>query len=663
MSRPYQSTPPLTEKMPGGVPYIVGNEAAERFSFYGMKTILLIFMTEYLVNRSGSPDVMTTPQATEYIHYFVGAAYAFSIPGAILSDTLLGKYRTIISLSLVYCLGHLALALDETRLGLFTGLTLIAVGAGGIKPCVSAHVGDQFGIRNKHLLSRVFQWFYFSINLGAFLSTLLTPLLLARFGPQVAFAVPGVLMLLATVVFWMGRHKFVHIPPSGMKSVRDAFTGNGLRAILYLTPIYLCVAMFWALFDQTGSSWIDQARRMDRQWLGITWYSSQIQAANPILILAFIPLFSYVIYPLIDRVIPLTPLRKIGIGFFVCVTAFAVPAWIESRITGGQIVSFKNSPDDDALLVAPEADKDFWSVENLIDGSADGTGWAAPVEIEDSQFRPRQVAIRLRQQRPWKIEAVELNPFTSPRHDTAPPDSQDMASRTWRIVTGLLTTQPKVKLTSAQLQRCAAKEVEVLVGNSRVGPWQSVGSLQLTPSDTLQRLSFPPVEAEYVKLRIQSNHGGDYVTLGEAAVIAAQRPPEMSQELSELWPNVAATGARPNIAWQLLAFVLITAAEIMISITCLEFSYTQAPPSLKSFIMSIYLLSVTVGNVFTGLVNRFIQNPDGSSKLEGASYFGFFTGVILATALCYLVVAKLYRGQTFIQGTKVAPADKSPPNE
>ena len=69
----------------------------------------------------------------------------------------------------------------------------IAIGSGGIKPCVSAHLGDQFGQQNGHLLSRAYSFFYFGINLGALVSTLLTPLLLDRIGPQVAFGLPGLL--------------------------------------------------------------------------------------------------------------------------------------------------------------------------------------------------------------------------------------------------------------------------------------------------------------------------------------------------------------------------------------------------------------------------------------------------------------------------------------
>ncbi|MEK6235899.1 MAG: MFS transporter, partial [Planctomycetales bacterium] len=326
MGQEYQTTPVESAEMPPGILYIVNNEAAERFSFYGMRTILMVFMTKYLMSHEGGLDVMTDEQARVVFHDFVAWAYFFPIVGALIADTILGKYRTIIFLSIVYCLGHLALALDETRLGLGIGLTLIAIGSGGIKPCVSAHVGDQFGSKNQHLLNKVFNWFYFSINLGAAASTMLTPVLLKEYGPSVAFGVPGVLMLLATIVFWSGRHKFIHVPAGGIGFLKECFSGEGLIAAFNLSIIYAFVAIFWSLFDQTGSAWILQAERMDRHWMGVEWLSSQIQAANPILIMIFIPIFTWGVYPFANRFFEFTPLRKIAVGFFLAVVAFAIPA-------------------------------------------------------------------------------------------------------------------------------------------------------------------------------------------------------------------------------------------------------------------------------------------------------------------------------------------------
>ena len=177
--------------MPDGVPYIVCNEAAERFSFYGMKTILIVFMQKYMLDSAGRPDHMSDEEARVWYHSFTMAVYITPLIGAVVSDLVLGKYKTILYFSIVYCGGHLALALNETRSGLAAGLFLISVGAGGIKPCVSANVGDQFGASNQHLLTKVFGWFYFSINIGAFFSSMITPILLDKYGPHLAFGVPG----------------------------------------------------------------------------------------------------------------------------------------------------------------------------------------------------------------------------------------------------------------------------------------------------------------------------------------------------------------------------------------------------------------------------------------------------------------------------------------
>ena len=150
---------------PPGVPYIIGNEGCERFSFYGMKTILQVHLTTLFVAAGAANMVMAEEEAQKVVHLFIAAVYTFPMIGAIIADRLLGKYHTIIWLSLVYCAGHAVLAVAENSLtGMYIGLGLIAIGAGGIKPCVSAHVGDQFGRGNWHLITKIFQAFYFIIK-------------------------------------------------------------------------------------------------------------------------------------------------------------------------------------------------------------------------------------------------------------------------------------------------------------------------------------------------------------------------------------------------------------------------------------------------------------------------------------------------------------------
>ncbi|MEM7164127.1 MAG: POT family MFS transporter [Planctomycetota bacterium] len=336
---------PTRTTTPPGIPYILGNEAAERFSFYGMKSILVVFMTKHLLDAAGEPANMTEERAKEIYHYFSAAAYFFPIIGSLIADVLFGKYKTILYLSLLYCVGHGCLAIMDLgpALGmdmvpwLYAGLLFIAMGAGAIKPCVSAHVGDQFGEGNKHLISKTFSWFYFSINTGALLSTIFTPIFLAKAGPWLAFGVPGVLMALATFVFWLGRTKFIHVPPSGSKFKEETLSRDGLRAVLNLTPIFLIfIPAFWALFDQTGSAWVLQANDMDRKILWWDLLPSQIQALNPFFILVLIPVFAYVLYPAIDKVWRVTPLRKMGMGLFLTAGAFAIAGWIQVRIDAGE---------------------------------------------------------------------------------------------------------------------------------------------------------------------------------------------------------------------------------------------------------------------------------------------------------------------------------------
>ena len=335
----YRTTPLETPVMPPGIPFIIGNEAAERFSFYGMRTILVVFMVKYLYLMDDGGTPMSGNQAVAHFHQFTFAVYFTPLIGALIADVFLGKYRTILWLSMVYCLGHAALAcmgtFGNSPWWLFSGLMLICIGSGGIKPCVSAHVGDQFGRGNHHLIPKIYNWFYFSINFGSFFSTLLTPWLLECHGPHWAFGVPGVLMAIATFMFWLGRNRFVHIPPAGLGFFREAFSKEGLVAVAKLIPLFAFIAVFWSLYDQTGSSWVLQAEQMNLNFMGITWLESQIQALNPILILIFIPLFAFFIYPWLNRVFPLTSLRKIALGLVLMTLSFGLITLIQTWIDAG----------------------------------------------------------------------------------------------------------------------------------------------------------------------------------------------------------------------------------------------------------------------------------------------------------------------------------------
>ena len=204
---------PSQVPIPFQIRYIIGNEGCERFSFYGMRNILTVFLVSSLL--AYLPEADRPGAAKDVFHTFVIGVYFFPLLGGWLADRLWGKYNTILWLSLVYCIGQLCLALFvDNRAGFYTGLALIALGSGGIKPCVSSFVGDQFDQTNKHRAKVVFDAFYWIINFGSFFASLLMPIFLKQLGPAIAFGVPGALMFISTVVLWAGRKHYVMVPPA-----------------------------------------------------------------------------------------------------------------------------------------------------------------------------------------------------------------------------------------------------------------------------------------------------------------------------------------------------------------------------------------------------------------------------------------------------------------
>jgi POT family proton-dependent oligopeptide transporter len=274
--------------LPRQIPYIIGNEACERFSFYGMRNILVPFLISSVL-LAYLPEADRGAAAKDVFHTFVIGVYFFPLLGGWLSDRFFGKYNTVLWLSLVYVAGHACLALfEDNRTGFYTGLWLIALGSGGIKPLVSAFVGDQFDRSNKHLSKIVYDAFYWAINLGSFFASLLMPIFLRDYGPSIAFGIPGALMFIATVVFWSGRNKYVHVPPpppnphSFLRVARDALLGRapgrrrpglavfGLGAVLalaalaWLIRLDLVIAVLLALGLLLASGGIGASMQLER---------------------------------------------------------------------------------------------------------------------------------------------------------------------------------------------------------------------------------------------------------------------------------------------------------------------------------------------------------------------------------------------------------------
>ena len=348
------------DRFPSQIKYIVGNEACERFSYYGMMGILEL----YLANRMA----MGSEGATEILHLFGAAVYFLPLLGGWIADRWLGRYWTILSISLFYCLGHGTLALfGTTRAGLFTGLALIAIGAGGIKPCVSAFVGDQFASNQQHLLMKVYSWFYWTINLGAAAAFFIIPWIHLKAGYAWAFGVPGIAMALATLIFWLGTKHYVRQPPARQSErmrflpvIWHALTHrrkrpagencldaalqhfsqaevDGARSVIGIMMVFSTVPMFWALFNQVNSTWVLQGKNMTPFYL---LNGETMQGAGAVLVMIWVPILTLGVYPLLERFgLRPTALRRMAAGMVLGATAFFICGFFQTLMDGGESLS------------------------------------------------------------------------------------------------------------------------------------------------------------------------------------------------------------------------------------------------------------------------------------------------------------------------------------
>ncbi len=550
-ARGIQTAPDPNETgWPKGVPFIIGNEACERFSFYGMKAILqahltILFAAKIMAEKSaGTGEVVATAttavneiaasSAQHMGHLFMAAVYATPMIGAIVADRLLGKYRTIIWLSLVYCAGHAVLAIaDNTIGGMALGLGLIAVGSGGIKPCVSANVGDQFGAGNNHLVSKVFQWFYFSINFGSFFSTLIIPLLNRHYGASVAFGLPGILMFIATILFWMGRRNFVHVPPN--PGGKLGFYDTLCSLLLFLGAI--AVPMFFM------------------EHLGLVWSL----VAIAICLTAGYLVFNY------------RQSLKPDPGF-LAVMLHSVQALFNGENRKAKAEASKAAHGEISRNF-------FFSSASKKFGEETAEGPLAVLRIISVFFL---VSVF------WALFDQHATSWVR--------QAQKMDLVVWGF-----------SLDASQISSMNALMVMLLIPLNNFFIYPSIEKLgfKLTPLRKMTigmgAASFAFVAAAVLQLLIDRNGDGSVPVL-----------------------------------WQVVQYLIMTQAEVMVSITGLEFAYTQAPKAMKSTVMGFWLLSVSLGNILVAVLSTF-------EGLSLQSFFWVFAGLMALAAVLFAGFAMVYR--------------------
>ncbi|XP_071320717.1 solute carrier family 15 member 1b [Trachinotus anak] len=657
--------------------FIVVNEFCERFSYYGMRAVLVLYFKYFL---RWDDDF-----ATSIYHTFVALCYLTPILGAIVADSWLGKFKTIIYLSIVYAVGQVVMAVgaihditDANKDGTpdnmkfhvalsMVGLLLIALGTGGIKPCVAAFGGDQFEDHQEKQRSTFFSIFYLSINAGSLLSTVITPILRAQECGihtkqkcyPLAFGVPAALMVVALIVFIVGSGMYTKNAPQGnimvkvcrcigfaiqnsLRNRSSQYTGRThwmdwadekydklliaqVKMVLKVLFLYIPLPMFWALFDQQGSRWTLQATTMNGDFGILIIQPDQMQTVNPILILVLVPIMDSVIYPLISKCnLNFSPLKRMTVGMFLAALAFVAAALVQLQI-------------DQTLPKFPTGTESQGKFINMIEEPLAIRAGANNFTLE-----------------PFTANEDYLT-FNGPFQLTLGPNANYIG----RLVDGSRSTiviiqdgvlprpvpfkdiieKPEQGANAIRFFSGFGSGLNITVGNQDFG--------HIVQNSMSEYVGVPQGEPEF---RIMNNagdvcvytqklgFGSSYTLIIPPTLVFTENCAKDIRSVMDISPNTV------HMAWQIPQYFLITAGEVVFSVTGLEFSYSQAPSNMKSVLQAGWLLTVAVGNIIVLIVAEAATLKD-----QWAEYI-LFASLLVLVCIIFAVMAHFY---TYIDPAKI----------
>ncbi|KAM4557783.1 solute carrier family 15 member 1 [Odontesthes bonariensis] len=651
--------------------FIVVNEFCERFSYYGMRAVLVLYFKYFL---RWDDDL-----ATSIYHTFVALCYLTPILGAIVADSWLGKFKTIIYLSIVYAIGQVVMAVsavhditDTDRDGTpnnmtlhvalsMMGLLLIALGTGGIKPCVAAFGGDQFGDHQEKQRRTFFSVFYLCINGGSLLSTIITPILRAQdcgiYSKQkcysLAFGVPAALMVVALAVFIMGSGMYYKAKPQGnimldvCKCIGFAIKNRyrhrskqypkrkhwmdwaeekyeklliaQIKMVLKVLFLYIPLPMFWTLFDQKGSRWTLQATTMNGDFGLLVIQPDQMQTVNPILILTLVPVMDSLIYPLIKKCgLDFTPLKRMTVGMLMAALAFVCAAVVQVQI-------------DETLPVFPSTSQSQVKLLNmgsnavsvLLQNHQQVNISAAQASDEYFTFENENITVTTTA----GSNIVQNNIFVAmgKRRTLLIPSNLD---NDW-VLTDDLTAKPQEGNNAIRFVNGMNAEVNIsgAVNFGIIQPFFYSNYSQIRNGKATFTLQRGPQSCEYSR---DFGYGSSYTFFIPSTLTVGANCQESITAAEDIKPNSV------HMALQIPQYFFITVGEVMFSVTGLEFSYSQAPSNMKAVLQAGWLLTVAVGNFIVLIVAELAKLPK-----QWAEYT-LFASLLVAVCIIFSIMAYFY---------------------
>ncbi|XP_031767191.2 solute carrier family 15 member 1-like [Galleria mellonella] len=662
---------------------IIATEFCERFSFCGLRTILSLYLRNVLCLHENA--------ATVVYHIFIMMCYTMPLVGAILADNFIGRYRVILYFSVIYLLGTVLtccsaippLMLPSTYTSMI-GLALIATGTGGIKPCVAAFGGDQFRLPEENQrLQRFFSTFYCMVNLGGFLGMIITPALrrsVMCFGDDACYALgfgfPAVLVLVSIVIFVAGK------PWYRIKKPRDnvtlkfiscawyAFTKRlrydsrnelpkehwldygadkygekliaDMKVVFSILYLYLPVPIFWSLFDQQGSRWTFQASRLRSEVFGITLMPDQLQVMNPAMVLLMLPVCPGGAWPLLPE---LPPLHKMFVGGMLAALAFVsagilqigierstlqVPAHHQSGLV---LLNTLGCPVEIAVLgegIAPVEEHGTALMTPLPHGILNVIA-SCPINCAGRVMKRHAVRETLRTVAGMFITIVigqDSNDQISFYFMDPNPFSKSLTGKPKLKVVYLGDTGPNKNVT-----------IEIEMGQ-RLSDIYYVSD---APVDHVGESAYMCLQPGGFKWHAESiggelsGSGEGFLRAGGVYVLC------LRERLGRLDAAVLHAPNPPNelhLAWIIPQYLLVSIAEIMFAVSGLEFSFTQAPKTMKTITIAVWYVSVAFGNLIVILVAQI-------KVFESRATEFFIYAMVLAVAmLVFLQMGKGFQSRS-----------------
>ncbi|KAG5894367.1 hypothetical protein JTB14_015644 [Gonioctena quinquepunctata] len=635
---------------PTAVFCIIATEFCERFSFCGLRTILSLYLRNILLLSENASTVV--------YHIFIMVCYIVPIAGAVCADIYFGRYRTIRNFAIIYLIGNILMCvaavptIDISPL-IFSafGLTLIAIGTGGLKPCVAAFGAEQFNLpAQRDLMMHFFSIFYFTINLGGFVGMTLTPILkkaVSCFGDDTCYALgfgfPAALMILSIFLFIIGKNVYKLKTPKKkiileffkcaryalaekfksrtksehwLDNARGKFNAkliDDMKVVSAILLLYTPLPIFWSLFDQQGSRWTFQASHMDGNIMGTQITPDQMQVVNPAMVLLLIPIFDRLFYPCFSRFNILeNSLHRMAFGGLIAGTAFLSAGILElvlettyPELPRKHEAAFNivNTLPCDLTILNPinglqiVNSSELFRFKNIPchNYSTFTLAVQAPLDCGNVYFRKHKFdlnVVSFENQIDSVLIGISQNNEIE-AYITDPVDFAKSLSGTPRIRISYIKSSNHVHNVTVTLKSTTGLQDVYFIADSLNG------NLAVSAYMELSQGVYECIVSSNEKKHMFEKHF--HLALGGVYSLVLR---ENGGEIVFVELYTMSVPNTVNILWQVPQYFLISVAEIMFGVAGLEFSFTQAPRSMKTVTIAGWYLSVAVGNFLVIIITQ-----------------------------------------------------------